>query len=86
MKTICSTIMSDKMDHHNFLKSFRNVYGVSVILTMLFQMYVQYFPVADHLICAVPGICGVPGVYAMQFEELPNALGRIFRGRHARGN
>jgi hypothetical protein len=35
---------------HHMFKSSRNIYGVSVILTMLLKTYVQYFPVADHLI------------------------------------
>ena len=51
---ICATMMSDmSLHHHNMFKSFRNVYGVSVISTMLLKMYVQYFPVAVHLICVV---------------------------------
>lgn len=51
---ICATMMSAKsLRHHHMFKSFRNVYSVSVISTMLLKMYVQYFPVADHLICVV---------------------------------
>jgi hypothetical protein len=38
--------MSDVLDHHHVFESFRNIYGVSVILRMLLKMYVQYFPVA----------------------------------------
>jgi hypothetical protein len=78
--------MSNVLDRYNVLeRSFRNVYGVGVILTMLLQMYVEYFPVADHLTYVVPGICGVPGLFGMLFDELPNGLELIFRDRHPSG-
>jgi len=48
--------MSDKLDHHNFSKRFRNVLGESGILVTLLKMYVQHSAVADHLIFVVPGI------------------------------
>ncbi len=54
-------MMSDVLDHHHVFESFRNIYGVSVILRMLLKMYVQYFPVAGHLICVVLAICAAPG-------------------------
>lgn len=70
--------MSFALDRHKFLQIFRNVYSVGVILAMIMQMYVQYFPVVqvDHLICVIPGICGAPGRYAtpFDFDELPNVL------------
>ncbi len=83
---IWPTIMSDLLDHHDFLESFRNVYDVSVILTMLLKAYVRYFPVADHLICVVPGICDVPELFAIPFDDLPSVLELIFRDRHPSGN
>jgi hypothetical protein len=53
-------IMSVLFHGHPVFKSLRNVYGVSVILAMLLEMYVQYFFVADHLICIFPSIYAVP--------------------------
>ena len=53
MMWIWPTMMSDvsvSVHIHHMFKSSRNIYGVSVILTMLLKTYVQYFPVADHLI------------------------------------
>ena len=50
-------------------------------------MYVQYFPVADHLICVVPGICGVlrccptsyPTSWNSYFETvIPANVGNVF--------
>jgi len=71
---ILYTIMSFAFHRHKFLKIFRNVYSVGVILAIVLQGYVQYFSVADHLICVVPGICGAPGRYATP-DEPPNDLG-----------
>ena len=52
-------MMSGMLYRHKFLESFSNIYGVNVISAMLLPMYVQYSPVADHLICVVPGIYGI---------------------------
>jgi hypothetical protein len=84
---ILYTIMSFALDRHKFLETFKSVYGVNVILTMISKMYVQYFPVADHLICVVPGICGA-SEHATPFDlyEVPNVLELIFRDRHPSGN
>ena len=41
---ICTTAISDNVDHHNFFKSFRNVYSVSVILTTLLIGFVTGNP------------------------------------------
>ncbi len=79
------TVMSDVLYRHKIFNSFWNVYGVGVILGMVFQMYVRYFPVADNLICLVLGICVFLGLYGMVFDDPPNAFGLIFRDRYPRG-
>jgi hypothetical protein len=63
------------------LKSFGDVYGVSVILTMPLKVYVQYFLIADYLIYVVPGICAAPG----ELDPV-NVFQHIFRERHPSGD
>jgi hypothetical protein len=70
--------MSGALYRYNFLKGFRDVYSASVISTVELQMYVHYFPIADHLICDVPVISIIPGPYAMVFEGPRNVFGLIF--------
>lgn len=53
---IWSTTVTDVLDRHSVLESFRGVYDVGVILSMILQVYVLHFPVADYLICVVPDI------------------------------
>jgi len=83
---IWRTPVSALLNRHNVLKSFGNAYGESVLLTVILNMYVQYFPAADQLICVVTGICGIPKLSATQFDELPNVLEPIFRDRRPSGN
>jgi len=52
---IWTTTISHDVDYHNLFRTFMNICGVSVILTTLPRMYVQYSAGADHLI-SVPQI------------------------------
>jgi len=79
-------LCQDDLTHNNvrphpIFKSFRNVYGVNVILTMLWKIYVQYLPIADCLIYVVPGICTAPG----DLDPF-NVFESIFRERHSSGD
>jgi len=73
--------MSAVLRPHPNLKSFGNVYAVSVILTMPLKMYVRHFLVADYLIYIVPGICAAPGDL-----DAFNVSQHIFRERHPNGD
>ena len=73
--------MSDVLHCHPIFESFRNVYGVTVILTMLLKMYVLSLPVADYLIWVVPGIWAAPG----DLDPF-NVFEHIFRERHPSGD